>query len=276
MERLIEVGDIHLESRVVGKGEPVVLVHGAIIADAFAPLLTESLLTDKYQLVSYHRRGYAGSTHPEQMLTMTEQAADCLAVMDAYDVGRAHVVGHSMGGAMAIQVALDAPERVQSLSLLEAAVTAVPSVHEFVAALAGPVGLYQAGQKAEAVDALERSLIGPDYRRVLDERIPGAFEQMVADADTVFMQELALLQQWQFTREDAARITVPTLVVLGGDSAGVWQGFKEGYDLLLDWLPQAEGFVLPGATHGVQMQEPHAMAEALVAFLARHPLLVPA
>ena len=59
--RRVNFGDSVLECWVVGVGEPVVLVHGSIIADAFAPLLREPALTGKYQLVSYHRRGFAGS-----------------------------------------------------------------------------------------------------------------------------------------------------------------------------------------------------------------------
>jgi pimeloyl-ACP methyl ester carboxylesterase len=54
-----------LEYEVRGAGEPVVLVHGAHIADAFAPLLAEPALTERYQLLLYHRRGFAGSIHAE-------------------------------------------------------------------------------------------------------------------------------------------------------------------------------------------------------------------
>lgn len=42
--------------------------------------------------------------------------------------------------------------------------------------------------------------------------------------------------------------------------------FSETYQLLLDWLPDAEGFVLPGATHFLQVENPRGMAEALAAF----------
>jgi len=44
----------------------------------------------------------------------------------------------------------------------------------------------------------------------------------------------------------------------------------------LAWLPQAEPFILPGATHALQMQNPRGMAEALAGFFARHPLPVAA
>jgi hypothetical protein len=48
----------------------------------------------------------------------------------------------------------------------------------------------------------------------------------------------------------------------------------ERRELLLSWLPSCEGFVLPGATHLLHVQNPLAMAEALVSFFARHPMRV--
>jgi 3-oxoadipate enol-lactonase len=68
---------------------------------------------------------------------------------------------------------------------------------------------------------------------------------------------------------DAAQITQPALAVLGENSHPV---FRERHDLLLAWLPSAEPFELPGATHLLQVEQPGAMAEALVAFFSRHPL----
>lgn len=196
-------------------------------------------------------------------------------LMAALGVDRAHVVGHSLGGGIALQFALDAPDRVQSLTLLEAAPMPVPSVEQFAEGMKALVEMYAAGQKAEAIDAFERAVAGPDYRLGLDRAVPGWFDQAVADADT-FPQELVTMQEWRFTREDAARITQPVLIVTGSDSAALWPGFQEGYELQREWLPRSEGFVLPNATHALQMQNPRGLAEALTKFLALHPLPVPA
>ena len=270
----VSIGDSVLECWVVGVGEPVVLVHGSIIADAFAPLLLEPALSGRYRLVSYHRRGFAGSTHPDRPLSIAEQAADCRALLGTLGIDRAHVVGHSYGGVIALQLAMDAPELVRSLALLEPALLAVPSGPLLMEAMGPLAALYQAGDKAGAIDAFERAVIGPDYRAALDEMIPGGFDQAVADADTFFAQELPALAQWQFTQEDARGITQPVLAVLGADSSSLWPGFTEGYELVREWLPQAEGFVLQGATHGLQMQNPRGAAAALAAFFARHPQAV--
>jgi pimeloyl-ACP methyl ester carboxylesterase len=106
--------------------------------------------------------------------------------------------------------------------------------------------------------------------------LPNAFEQYVADADTFFEQELPALQQWSFRQEDAKRVIQPALGVVGARSLELDPIWGERQQLLLDWLPNVESFVLPHATHLLQVENPRAMAEALAAFFARHPLTVPA
>jgi pimeloyl-ACP methyl ester carboxylesterase len=104
-----------------GAGDPVVFVHGAFIADAFRPLLDHSNLSNRYRLITYHRRGYGGSSRADGPIRCERQAADCQAVLQALQIARAHVVGHSFGGSIALQLALQAPELVGSLVLLEPA-----------------------------------------------------------------------------------------------------------------------------------------------------------
>lgn len=273
MKKRAQVAGRELEYEVRGAGEPVVLVHGALIADAFAPLLGEPVLTERHQLILYHRRGYAGSTHPDKPLSIVQQAEDCRALMQHLGVQRAQVVGHSYGGAIALQLALDAPEAVHSLALLEPALLLmVPSGQQFMEAMGPVLQMAEAGNKAGAVDAFFQAVVGPEYRSVLDRAVPGAFTQAVADADTFFGMELGALQQWSFTQADARRITQPVLAVLGGDSHTLWPGWVEIHQLVQTWLPQAQAFVLKGATHGLQMMDPKGMAEALIGFFARRPL----
>ena len=80
MERARTEG-AELEYEVSGTGEPVVFIHGAFIADIFRPLLAEPSLVGRYQLILYHRRGYAGSSHPSEPVSVARQAADCRALL---------------------------------------------------------------------------------------------------------------------------------------------------------------------------------------------------
>jgi len=263
---------IELEYEKQGAGEPVVLIHPGHFADWFTPLLDEPALIDHYLVLSYHRVGCAGSSHIAGPVSFAQQAAHCRSLMRHLGIERAHVVGHSSSGNIALQLALDAPETVRSLALLEPALMSVPSAQTSRAFLGTAIELYRAGNKAGAVDTFLQGTCGPGYRAVLDHALPGAFDQHVADADTFFGHELPALQQWSFTREDARRITKPVLAVIGAKSQELDRIWQERQELLLAWLPSVEPFVLPAATHLLQVQNPRGMAEGLVGFFARHPL----
>ncbi len=272
MER-VDVHGATLEYAVVGTGEPVVCLHGAFVADAFQPLLSEPSLADRYRLITYHRRGYAGSIRRPGPISIAEQAADCRALLVHLAVERAHVVGHSFGGCVALQLALDAPAVVHSLALLEPGLMIGASGQPYRAALAGGEQRYREAEPAVVVDEFLRAR-APGYRERLDRLVPGAFAQAVADADTWFTAELPSQLAWHFDTAEARQIAQPVLSVLGGESAVLWDRFGETHRWLLDWLPHAEGVVLPGATHFPQIECPRTLAQGLAAFFARHPFPV--
>jgi pimeloyl-ACP methyl ester carboxylesterase len=271
---------VELEYEVRGNGEWVVLIHAGVFADWFKPLLEETSLNEHYRMLSYHRVGYAGSSRLSGPVSIAQHAAHCRSLMRRLGIERAHIVGHSSGGNIALQLALDAPDVVRSLCLLEPALLAAPSGPQAGAAVIGSatdLGLvmqrYAAGDKAGALDIFMRGVSGPDYQVILEQSLPaGAFEQAVADADTFFGQELPELRRWSFTREDAGRVTQPVLAVIGAKSTEVTPVFGKRQELLLSWLPNVEAFVLPDATHLLHAQNPGGMARGLAAFFARHPL----
>jgi pimeloyl-ACP methyl ester carboxylesterase len=263
---------VELEYEIRGAGEPVVLIHPGHFADWFTPLLDEPALTDHYRVLRYHRVGCAGSSHLAGPVGLAQHAGHCRWLMRHLGIERAHVVGHSSSGNVALQLALDAPDAVHSLAILEPALYSVASAPTSRAFVGAAVQLYRTGDKAGAVDTFLRGVCGSGYRAVLDQALPGAFDQHVADADTFFGQELPALQQWSFTREDACRIAQPVLAVIGAKSQELDRIWVERQELLLSWLPNVEPFVLPDATHLLQVQNPRGMAEGLGAFFARHPI----
>jgi pimeloyl-ACP methyl ester carboxylesterase len=267
-----QLGGIALDYEVRGRGEPVVLIHGSFIADGLRPLLAEPSLTERCQLFLYHRRGFAGSTHLDAPISIAQQAADCRAFLKEMGVQRAHFVGHSYSGNIALQLALDAPDVVHSIALLEPALLAVPSVPQLMESFAPAFQMYEAGDKAGAIDGCLRTVLGREYRDMLDRVLPGAFEQAVTDADTFFQFEMPALQQWSFTKADAGRIEQPVLSVVGSESHSLWVGRTEIHELVQAWFPRTEAFVLLGASHALQLMNPTGMAEGLAGFFARHPV----
>jgi pimeloyl-ACP methyl ester carboxylesterase len=265
-----KINGVGLEIWDRGSGEPVVFVHGGM-GDECAAVLVEPALANQFRLIHYHRRGYGNSEAPEAPVSIPQQAADCRAVMRHLGVERAHCVGQSYGGAILLQMALDFPEAVQSLALLEAA---LPSVLGNSQAFSETVGkaaaLYSSGRKADTIETYFQDVCGADFRTVFDQTLPpGYFERWVADADTIFRSDLPALQPWQFTREDAARITQPVLNLRGANTKPY---FREIHETLRTWLPQAENVELPDATHAMLQTNPKGAAECLVSFFSRHRL----
>ncbi len=80
MERVSVAGG-HVDAQALGTGEPILFVHGSILADAFSPLFKERSLAGAFRLITYHREGFAGSTHQQTSLSIEQQAADALAVL---------------------------------------------------------------------------------------------------------------------------------------------------------------------------------------------------
>lgn len=272
MNRL-RINDAELEYEVRGSGEPVLLIPLSVIINGLAdPLFRQPDLADNFTLIHYHRRGYMGSTRGSETLSISRQAADAAALLDHVQVGYAHVAGHSYGGIIALQLALDSSERVHSLALLEPALRAGPMGTAHLERTVGPARLaYQAGDKAGFVFDFTDGVFGPGWQAIVERSLPGATEQAIADADTFFEEQPALLQ-WQFGPEQAARIHQPVLSVLGKRSAPI---FQEGRAVFHTWLPQTEDCDV-SSTHMLQIEDPDGVAHGLAEFFRRHPMPPPA
>ena len=234
-------------------------------------MLSERGLADRFRLLSYHRRGYVGSSRTAEPGTLADQADDCRRLLSYLGVRRAHVVGHSFGGAIGLQLALDAPQLVGTLSLLEAGLMIGESATLYRQGLLRSMQRYREVGAEVAVDEF-MEMRWPAYREKLDGVLPGAFERAVADAATCLEADLPAGLDWRFGESEARRITQPVLVVLGEKSIDLHPRFAETHRLLLNWLLDAVGFVVPDATHFLQFENPRALAEALADFFTRHPL----
>ncbi len=268
------VNGVELEYEEVGAGEPVLLI-SPVLADGFAPLVSEPALGDQYKLIRYHKRGWVGSTHTVGAVSVAEHAADAAALLAHLGVTRAHVAGHSTGAAVAAQLAMDSPDTVATLALLELSIFSVPSGPAFLEG-AGPVfDAYQAGHHDEAVAMFLSAVSGLDWetcRGLLEDRVPGIVTQAVKDADTFFGVELPALVDWTFGTEHAATIQQPVLSVLGSNTQALW---VEVAAFLRASLPNVEACTVEGVGHLLHLQRPEPVARALATFLGSHPITQP-
>jgi pimeloyl-ACP methyl ester carboxylesterase len=272
--KIARVNGVELEYEAVGSGEPVLLI-SPVLADGFLPLLSEPVLADRYQLIRYHKRGWAGSSRTPTPVSVADHAADAAALLGHLGVPRAHIAGHSTGANAAAQLALDHPETVHSLILLEPWLLSMPS-GEVVLQQAGPAFEAYGSGDHEAAWAIFLSVgSGLDWatcRALLEERLPGAVEQAIKDADTMFGVELPALTGWTLGAEQAAAIHCPVLSVLGADSGPLW---VEGAGFLRSCLRHVEDCRIDDVGHLLHIQRPGPVARGMAQFMGDHSMAAP-
>src|SRR5438552_12304432 len=126
----------------------------------FAPLAADSTL-DGFRVIRMLRAGYASGPTPAGHVTVADQAAHCAALLDTLGIEHTHIVAHSSGCVIALQLALDRPDLVGSLILSEPpliACLAAPEDLEFLDTAVGPVigGAVAAAARGDVAAAFEQ------------------------------------------------------------------------------------------------------------------------
>src|SRR5207249_2508012 len=141
---------------------------------------------------------FAGSSAPKGPASIADQVADCRALLEHLGVKQTHVAGHSLGGVIALQLALDAPTLVQSLALMEPALMGaiaraegslrpetLASQQQFHHSLQQVRAFYAAGDARAALTAFLETRSADVFREVLDWLLKsGEFDQAMRDFGT--------------------------------------------------------------------------------------------
>ena len=144
-----------------GSGPPLVLLHGLTATRRYVLHGSRLLVREGHRLVSYDARAH-GESDPGDGYEYSDLAADLVSVLDERDIEAAVLVGHSMGAATALRVALDRPERVTGLVQITPAYPGEPYLDD--AALAYWDRL-AAGLEADGADGFMRAFDAPEDPR---------------------------------------------------------------------------------------------------------------
>lgn len=246
--RMLELA--HHRLRVDGSagGPPTFLcLHGLVdrleIWDRLAPALAE-----RGRVIRIDQRGHGESTAPPGPYRRADLAADVAAVLDALDVERAILVGHSMGGIVSMATALDHPERVAGLVLIGTASQCTQKVAAWYEQIA------LAGER-DGTAGLARIIYGEQSKR-----------QITGDAQGIahVTRTLKSLSDDPLTPKLGA-LACPALLLVGAnDPMG-----PRASSIIADALPNAELHTIPDCGHWVHVERPEAVLGPLDAWLAR-------
>lgn len=254
-----------IHAQVTGRSDapPVLLVQGLGMNKNGWTLQRVAMAT-KFRTIAMDNRGAGRSSIPTQTFTLEDMADDAVAVLDHYGVRDAHIVGASMGGAIAQILAVKHPDRVRSLTLACTACRNLPWRSELLQHWADTANVRGLRQWA---DESARWLVGPRSFRRLAPAIGwlGPFATFRPSRGFSAQVE-AILDTDDSMVAELGRINAPTLVVVGNQDILTPRGDSEE---IAERIPQAELVVISGAAHGLMIEHASTFNRVVIDFIDR-------
>jgi pimeloyl-ACP methyl ester carboxylesterase len=274
-ERRVRCGDDVIAYHDLGTGDPVLLVHAGVFSDWFASVAAAREL-DGFRIVLPRRAGYVEGSSPARHLSIADHARHCAALLDEIGVRRVHVCGHSSSALIGLQLALDRPDLVHTLVLLEPAPGGGLNGPAHAAAVGEAIGAsmeaYGAGDTTMGFERFMIAVGGQHYREVIERALGREGHERAIRESAFFPDEARAVWEWRFETADADRIKAPLLIVEGERTAELAVVPPESVSLLAAMVPHAETVVLPGASHLMPLEDPAGVARLVADFAWKHPI----
>ena len=253
----VDVGPLEVYYERHGSGHPLVLLHGAFgtIESCFAALLPQ--LARHFEVIAIELQGHGHTRDIDRPLAYEQMAGDMAALLGTLDVGATHFVGYSMGGAVALHLALDRPELVDHLVYAGGASFDASGMYPEVAAAFASFDPH----------ALDGTRWHDAYRRVAPD--PDAWTSLV-----VKLNQLDRAGEPSWPRERVAALSAPTLLINGDSDIVRPEHAVEMFRLLGGGVPgdlvgpaRAQLALLPGTSHEGVLERVDWLSSMITSFL---------
>ena len=260
MEKVLSRDGTSIAYQRSGSGKPLVLVHGTSgTFRRWAPVLP--LLERHFTVCAMDRRGRGESGDSASPYCAQREFEDVAALVDAIGPG-VHLFGHSYGAVCALEASL-LTDHIDRLVLYEPPIPLAGPRGEDDRVLKKMENLLAAGKREAVLDTFMRKMVRMSSADIKLSKSMAAWPARVAAAHTI-PREILALREYSFDPLRFRAASVPTLLLLGGESP---EHFRQALLLLESALPNSKTVVLPGEQHVAMETAPELLAEAVSAFL---------
>lgn len=267
----LRLKDASLYFELVGTGEPVLFIQGCGVTGSGWQPQVEKLSTS-FQCLTFDNRGIGRSVTTSPAPTVEQMARDACLLIEAVRWRSAHVVGHSLGGVIAQQLALDAPHRVRSLSLL--CTFSKGSEGGRITPWVLWISLRtRIGSRRMRRRAFLEMLFPPEYlAQVSIDKLASDLAPIIgrdlADQPKILMKQVKALGAHDCSARLHELAHIPTLVVSAERDPIALVRFGRR---LSQGIPESRYVEIPGMSHGVPLQDPATINELLRSHILSRP-----
>ena len=241
-----------------GSGEPVVLIHGAVGDYREWQHLVDALRRDYRVIAPSLRASFPNpmSLAPNTPAEVWSNTGDVIELSERLALGRVHLVGHSLGGAIALDIAVQRPDLLRTLVLEEPAANQggrAPEMQRLFMSTTEQIGR---GETRAAVRDFMNFVSGPGY---FDSQSAACQQKLIQNAATISIGQPPPIT----TCADAGRVQTPILYITGEISPVRSSPIK-------DCLPQHASVTIRGASHATHSDNPREFSESVQRFIGRH------
>ena len=247
-----------------GEGMPLLILHGLLGASGNWFSLSRNIFAQHFRVLTVDLRNHGRSPH-DARFDYPSMTADIVDFLDHMEIEQAHVMGHSMGGKVAMWLALEHNDRVAKLAVVDMAPRAYPPHHLPILEGLRALDLPAYGSRGEVDAALAAHVKEIPVRQFL-------LKNLASDGKGTFAWKMNLDVIYEnYTRinepvETTKTFNKPTLFIRGGRSTYIRNEDEEGIRQL---FPHAQLITIPEAGHWVHAEAPQAFAtNATTFFLA--------
>ncbi|WP_067514410.1 alpha/beta fold hydrolase [Endozoicomonas ascidiicola] len=253
-----------LYARKQGEGADVISLHGLFGSQENLGMINRGL-AQHYRVHGLDVRNHGRSPHSE-LMTYQLMAEDVLEYMDDHQLERVHLLGHSMGGKIAMTVALMAPERVNKLAVIDIApVTYQKRRHDSIIEGLSSMPLESISSRSDADNFLQSYVVEKDVRQFLLKNLykdeAGRYQWRV-NLPVIDSQYHEIIAGQEGLKQ---KFSGETLFIKGGDSDYI---AAEHQAEVLAMFPSASVRIIPDTGHWVHAQKPELLTKMLLRFFS--------